>query len=174
MHALQFFLSPAGRLRPRVFVLGALTIYAVGAVSQYLTAPGILLRAGLWPFAMLQAALIWAWFVLHAKRLRDTGRGIGLAVGASGFYALSVVLLLIVAGAVLHTSTIAGADVNAASALGLILLVAIITILFTSPHYDFSPAIVGLLTAMALAPIVMAAATTLWAATRSSSEECEG
>ena len=37
-----------------------------------------------------QALLIWMWFALHAKRLRDAGRTIGLAVGAAVLYALSV------------------------------------------------------------------------------------
>ena len=36
-------------------------------------------RTGPWLFAAAQALLIWVWYVLHAKRLRDAGRSVGLA-----------------------------------------------------------------------------------------------
>ena len=69
------------------------------SAAQWLTVPDVIARGGLWPFVIVQALLIWVWFALHAKRLRDAGRTIGLAVGVSLLYTLSVVLLLIVAAA---------------------------------------------------------------------------
>ncbi len=93
---LRFLFSPCGRLRPRPFTLAAIAIYLAGAASQFLTTPDVLIRGALWPFAVVQALLLWVWFVVHAKRLRDAGRPIGLAVGATVLYALSIVLLVLI------------------------------------------------------------------------------
>ena len=35
------------------------------------------------------------WFALHAKRLRDAGRPIGLAIAIAILYALAIVLLML-------------------------------------------------------------------------------
>src|SRR5580692_11893212 len=104
MQALSLLFSPNGRLRPQPFIYGALAVYALGAASQLLTRPDVMMRGGLWLFAASQAVLIWIWFALHAKRLRDADRAAGLAAGASLLYALAVVLLLIVATAFFTTS----------------------------------------------------------------------
>jgi hypothetical protein len=170
MQPLRLFFSPGGLLRPRAFALGAAVVYAVGVASQRLTAPDVIAWGGLYPFTIVQALLIWIWFSLHAKRLRDAGRSIGLAAGVSLLYALSVGLLLIVAAAFFNTAAGAATDANATSALGLVLLVWIVAILVGSPHYDFAWFMVALLTAMALVPVIMALALTLWAATRPSTE----
>src|ERR1700734_1000325 len=97
MQALLLIFSPSGRLPPQTFILAALIIYLAGASSQLLTGPDVIRRAGLWPFMAAQALLIWLWFALHAKRLRDAGRPVGLAAGVSILYALSVALLIIIA-----------------------------------------------------------------------------
>src|SRR5579872_6466374 len=90
MAALRFLFSPFGQLAPRPFVVAAVAVYAAGAASQLLTMPDMLRHGGLWAFGGMQALLTWIWFALHAKRLRDAGRPIGLAAGASVLYALSV------------------------------------------------------------------------------------
>src|ERR1700733_7995182 len=104
MEALRLVFSPSGRLGPLAFAYGAIAIYAAGAASQWLTLPDVLSRAGLWPFAAVQALLIWIWFVLHARRLHDAGRPAGLAAAAALLYALAVVLLLIVGASFFATS----------------------------------------------------------------------
>ena len=128
-------------------------------------------RAGLWPFTIAQAVLIWVWFTLHAKRLRDAGRAVGPAAGVSLLYALSVVLLLIVAASFYNTLAGEVTDANTASALGLILLVSIIAILLGSPHYDVGWLMVTILTLLALVPVILAVVFTVWAATQPSREE---
>ncbi len=80
--------------------------------------PDIVARTGLWPFVAAQAVLIWIWFALHAKRLHDAGRSTGLAAGAALLYALSVVLLLIVATAFFTTSPSAATGANPTARLG--------------------------------------------------------
>ena len=74
MHALTL-VSPQGRLQPRPFLAVIAAVYIAGALSHWLTVPDVIARVGLWAFAAVQAALIWLWFVLHAKRLHDAGRG---------------------------------------------------------------------------------------------------
>jgi uncharacterized membrane protein YhaH (DUF805 family) len=168
MDALRFLFSPSGRLAPKPFVAGAVAVYAAGIASQLLTAPDVITRAGLWPFAIAQGLLVWMWFVLHAKRLHDSGHSAGLALGASILYALAVILLLIVATAFIDTSAASASDRNATSALTLILFVYIVAILSGSPGYDLVWVVIAVLSVMALLPLLITVAVTLWAATRPS------
>jgi hypothetical protein len=166
MHALRLILSPAGRLSPQPFIVAAVLVYLAGMASHWLTTPDVIRRAGLWPFIAAQIVLIWIWYGLHAKRLRDGGQSAGLAAGVSLLYALSVALLVIVAASFYGPLAGQGTDPNTASALGLILFVSIIALLAGAPHYDVSWLIVAILVLLAFMPIVLAVATTLWAATR--------
>ncbi|PWT90362.1 MAG: hypothetical protein C5B56_05540 [Proteobacteria bacterium] len=171
MHALGFLFSPSGRLRPRPFVIAAAGVYAVGVASHALTTADVIARVGLWAFVAVQALLVWIWFALHAKRLRDAGRGVGLAVGVGLLYVLSIVLLVILAAAFFNTAAADTADPNTASALGLILLVAVIAALGGAANYDVAWLLVAALTLIALVPLIVTALFTLWAATRPSSAE---
>jgi hypothetical protein len=114
----------------------------------------------------VQVVLIWVWYAVHAKRLRDSGRTVGIAAGVALLYTLSIALLVIVAVSFYGTLAADAHDPNAASALGLILFVSIIAILAGAPHYDIGWLIVVILVVLALLPIVLAVVTTLWAATR--------
>jgi uncharacterized membrane protein YhaH (DUF805 family) len=168
MQALSLLFSPNGRLRPQPFIYGALAGYALGAASQLLTRPDVMMRGGLWPFAASQAVLIWIWFALHAKRLRDADRAAGIAAGVSLLYALSVALLLIVGAAFFDTSANVGLDGNANSVLGLILLIAIYTTLSGGGAYDLTWVVVAALALLAFLPIIAALALSFFAATRPS------
>lgn len=53
-------------------------------------------RVGVAPFALVQAALTYAWYVLHARRLRDAGYGTGWALVIAMLYCLGVALFLLV------------------------------------------------------------------------------
>jgi uncharacterized membrane protein YhaH (DUF805 family) len=168
MQALRLIFSPSGRLPPQTFILAALIIYLAGAASQLLTGPDVIRRAGLWPFMAAQALLIWLWFALHARRLRDAGRPVGLAAGVSILYALSVALLIIIAASFYIPLAGQTPDANTASALGLILFLAIVAMLAGAPHYDLAWLMVAILLLIAVVPVVLAVAVTLWAATRPS------
>ena len=80
MQPLRTVFSPSGRLSPQIFIVLIVLVYLAGAVSHALTVPDVITRTGLWPFVAAQALLIWIWYALHAKRLRDGGRATGLAV----------------------------------------------------------------------------------------------
>jgi uncharacterized membrane protein YhaH (DUF805 family) len=171
MQALRFLFSPSGRLGPQAFVITVIVIDAAGAASQWLALLGVTARSGLWLFAVAQAALTWVWFALHAKRLRDAGRSIGLAVGAAILYALSVVLLLAVATAFFTISPNGTADANAVGALTLILILSIFESLAAASSYELGPLVVAILMVLGFLPIIVAMVVTLWAATGGSVKE---
>jgi uncharacterized membrane protein YhaH (DUF805 family) len=164
MQALRFLFSTSGRLAPQAFVTAVIAVYLAGAAAQYFTVPNILAYAGLWPFAAVQAVLIWIWYALHARRLHDAGRSTGLAAGAATLYALSVVLLLILATGLFATSA-AGTIDNKPDAL-IVLLVSVIAALAQSGNHDVGWFIVTALIALGFLPVIVALAVTLWAATR--------
>ena len=170
MQALRFLFSPAGRLEPRAFVFATIVVYALGVAAQWLTMPDILLRAGIWPFAVAQALLVWVWYVLHARRLHDAGRPVDIAAGAALLYGLSIVLLLIVT--IGYFKPYAGAvDPNATAALNIILFIMVVSALTQSSGHDVGALIVTVLMVLALLPVIVAVAVTLWAATRPSGAE---
>jgi len=168
MQAFRFLFSPNGRIAPQSFTLCAAAVYLFGIASHLLTVPDVIGQAGLWPFVAVQAVLIWIWFVLHAKRLHDTGRASGLALGVALLYVLSIVLLVIVADGFFNTSDSPMMNPNASGALGLILMLYIIATLLGSIHYDFAWIMVAFLLLMAFVPVIVALGFTLWAATRPS------
>jgi uncharacterized membrane protein YhaH (DUF805 family) len=160
--------SPGGQLRPRPFVLGIAAVYAAGVASHWLTTPDVTAHMGLWAFAVAQAVLIWLWFVLHAKRLHDAGRGDGLAGAVALLYALSIVFLLLLAMNFFAGSTGLMGNASAQSALELILFLYIIQTLAGSMPHDLGSIVIGVLTLFAMLPMVVALVFTLWAATRPS------
>src|SRR2546425_1003154 len=99
MNPLTPVFSPFGRIDRRTFAIAIIGFYGVGLASQLLLSAPVTVRAGLWPFAVAQGVLTWVWFALHAKRLRDAGRGIGGALAVAIIYGLAVVLLLLVMSA---------------------------------------------------------------------------
>jgi uncharacterized membrane protein YhaH (DUF805 family) len=161
MQAIGFLFSPNGRIRPQPFICGAAIVYLLGAASQLLTQPDAIARGGLWLFAAVQAVLIWVWFALHAKRLRDADRTIGWAAAASLLYALSIILLVLIGTAFTPS---AGLGPNGTGALGLILLALIYSVLSGSSPYDLTLVVMALLALLAFVPIILALAVTLWAA----------
>jgi uncharacterized membrane protein YhaH (DUF805 family) len=169
MQALRFLFSPSGQLGPRPFAWAAIAIYIAGLAAQSLTEPAMLARIGLWPFAFAQALLVWIWFALHAKRLRDGGYAIGLALGASVLYALCVVLLLIIGSLFLDKASLGAA--NGSGALGLLVLISTIATLLSASHYDVTSLFVAGLSILAFLPPLVAVTVTLWAATRPSVHE---
>jgi uncharacterized membrane protein YhaH (DUF805 family) len=170
MQSLGFLFSPGGRLKPQPFIYGVIAVYMAGAASHFLTSPDVITHGGLWPFLAAQVLLLWLWFALHAKRLHDGGHGSGLAAGVALLYALSVALLVIVADSFFNTSDGLMSNANATSALGLVMILYIISALAGSTQYDIAWAVVAILMLIAVLPIVVAVAFSIWAATRPSTE----
>jgi uncharacterized membrane protein YhaH (DUF805 family) len=162
-------LSPSGRLAPLPFIVAASVVYVVSFGSQMLLSPQVTARTGVWAFALVQAVLIWAWYVLHARRLRDAGRPGGLAAGIAVVYALEVVLIVAIV-ALLSSSGMphAGGAREEASILNLFVLLYLLTVLAGDSGFDaLWWWFMGFLVVLLL-PIVIALGFSLWAATRPS------
>jgi hypothetical protein len=95
LQALALFFSPYGQLAPAPFGRAVVAIYLLAFLSQLLVSPPLLAHAGAGPFALVQGLATWSWFCLHAKRLRDSGAGIGAASAIAILYGLAVLLFLL-------------------------------------------------------------------------------
>jgi uncharacterized membrane protein YhaH (DUF805 family) len=65
MDLLNLFTTTQGRLARKPFWLGLVAIYVAALVAQALLEDAIRVRAGLTPFAVAQAVLLWAWLAIH-------------------------------------------------------------------------------------------------------------
>jgi uncharacterized membrane protein YhaH (DUF805 family) len=99
MQSHRFAFSPNGRVAPRPFAIAILVFYLASFLAQVLLATSVTARLNVWPFLGVQAALLWVWFALHVRRLRDAGRPTGTAAGIATLYGLALVLLVLVVGA---------------------------------------------------------------------------
>jgi uncharacterized membrane protein YhaH (DUF805 family) len=168
MDPLALLFSWSGRLAPRAFAVAIIGVYLVSFFSQMLLGAPVTGQVGLWPFALLQAALVWAWTVLHVKRLRDAGRPPGLAVGIAGLYILALLLLLLVM--VMITASETSGDV-ARTGQGLIrffLVIYLFAALFGSSEFGVLLYWLMGLVALLLLPVAIALCFSIWTGTRPS------
>jgi uncharacterized membrane protein YhaH (DUF805 family) len=164
MKWLAVLFSASGRIAPKRFAVGAAVVYGIAFLSQLLIAPPVMLRAGLAPFALVQALAIWAWFCLHAKRLRDAGRDIGPALAIAGLYALAIILLLLMVALVMPLGeAVKTPDVDSADVLISSYLIAAVT----GDLGLFAYVVAGIL-ALIFTPMLIAIAFSIWAGTRHS------
>jgi uncharacterized membrane protein YhaH (DUF805 family) len=129
---LALLFSPSGRLDQRTFGYAVVAFYAVGLASQFLLSTPVTVRVGLWPYALAQIVLTWIWFALHAKRMRDVGRGIGGVLTIAILYVVPVVLLVAFLAVTAGSSTDQSHS-GAASGLGLLFAVFFIYVLTVDP-----------------------------------------
>jgi uncharacterized membrane protein YhaH (DUF805 family) len=86
---------PSGDLDQGAYIRALLGL-AIGAIlSNMLSAPVVTEPFGIWPFVVTQLALLWFWFALTAKRLRNAERSV-LGVAAVALIALIAIVLLTV------------------------------------------------------------------------------
>ena len=157
----------ARRLAPLPFLLGALAVYALSFGSQVLLSPPVTARFSVAPFVLAQAVLIGLWLLLHMRRLRDAGRGSGLAFGIAVVYALEVVLFTILIWLILSSAgtTNDGAG-REATILHLFVVLYFLSLMTGDPSLGALQVwMTGFLVLMAL-PVVIAVVFSLWTATR--------
>jgi uncharacterized membrane protein YhaH (DUF805 family) len=119
MDPIALFTASQGRLGRKPFWLALAAVYLASFASHWLLTGAVTARSGAWPFALVQAGLLWAWTVLHIKRLRDAGRPAAGAIGVAVLYGLSLGLILLLVA--LFLTDAPGADSPVASAFGFIL-----------------------------------------------------
>ena len=95
MESFAQFFSPFGRTARNPFAMGAVLVYVLIVASYLLMSYQVVTRSGVAPFALVQVALTYAWYALHARRLRDAGYGPGWALVITILYCLGVVLFLL-------------------------------------------------------------------------------
>lgn len=161
--------SPTGRLARGPFVIAIVIVYVLSLASQYLLTLPVTTRLRMWSFALLQLVLLFAWYVLHCRRLHDAGRRTGLALGIAILYALAIVLLLLIITTITASPESGTTPMrDGAFALTMFILLYIIGVLLQDPQagalgYGLLVFFLGVLT-----PFLISLGFTIWTATRPS------
>lgn len=166
MESLALFFSASGRIGPRAFTVAIAIVYLAGLCSHLLLASPVVARGGIFPFAAAQAATIWSWYALHAKRLRDAGRSPGTALAIVILYVLAMVLLVLLMTLLMGPGTGGMRHDLGANLSGVLAMVALVTALSAPSDLGlfFYPALAALI--MIVAPMLLALGFSIWAASR--------
>jgi uncharacterized membrane protein YhaH (DUF805 family) len=165
MESLAFFFSAFGRLGPRAFARAAVVVYGTAFLSQLLISPPVVLRIGLAPFALVQALAVWAWFCLHAKRLRDADRPLAPAVAIAVLYALAMILLLLII-ALLVGMAPGGTEAPGGAATDVLISSYLVRILAGDPDPGFFSYVATGVFALIFAPMLISMGFSIWTGTR--------
>jgi hypothetical protein len=130
-----------------------------------LSAPAITASFGIWPFVVTQLALLWLWFALTAKRLRNAERSV-LGVAAVVLIALIAILFLAVMLVLQAGDTGAGAAAPwvPASIGTLIHPFVFLFNLVTGPSAAAQDATIAVLSSFTVAPLLLMIWYSAWAA----------
>jgi uncharacterized membrane protein YhaH (DUF805 family) len=169
MDWIALFTSGQGRLGRKPFWLALLAVYLASIASQWLLTGGVTARSGVWPFAFVQAGILWSWTVVHIKRLRDAGRPAAGAIAVATLYGLSVGLLFLLVLVVDIDSAPAGAGEEPAahSLVAFALLAGLLLFLFDVKLGPFSY-ILKVLALIACLPFVISLTFSLYTGLRRS------
>jgi uncharacterized membrane protein YhaH (DUF805 family) len=167
MESLALFFSTVGRITPRPFARAVVAVYATAFLSQLLISPPVMLRIGLAPFALVQAIAMWAWFCLHAKRLRDADRPIGPVGAIAALYALAMILLLLIVTLVVGTALGGVVERNGAGT-DVLISSYLVTALAGDPDPGMFAYVATGILALTFAPMLIAMGFSIWAGTRPS------
>jgi uncharacterized membrane protein YhaH (DUF805 family) len=164
MESFALFFSGFGRLAPKPFARAVVAVYAAAFLSQLLISPPML-RIGLAAFALVQAMAMWAWFCLHAKRLRDADRPIGPAVAIVVLYALAMILLLLIIALVVGM-TPGGDGETAGGGTNMLISSYLVKALAGDPDPGFFAYVALGILALIFAPMLIAMGFSIWTGTR--------
>jgi uncharacterized membrane protein YhaH (DUF805 family) len=154
-------ISSAGRISRGTFTLAIVAVYVSSFLSQLLLVEPVLHRLGPWPFALAQAVLIWAWYVLHARRLRDAGHGSGMAIGIAIVYTLAIVLLILIVTATTPSATPSPPaqtpqSQDSSNLLGFVLILYLLALFTHDPSLGIFGYVLMAVALLLLTPIVIA------------------
>ena len=163
MESLALFFSGFGRLAPKPFARAVVAVYVAAFLSQLLISPPVMLRIGLAAFALVQAMAMWAWFCLHAKRLRDADCPIGPAMAIVVLYALAMILLII---ALVVGMTPGGDGATAGGGTDVLISSYLVKALAGDPDPGFFAYVAVGILALIFAPMLIAMGFSIWTGTR--------
>ncbi len=170
MNPVTLAFSLDGRLSRGQFAIAVVAVYFLGLASQGLLIRPVVARAGLFPFVIFHGALLWVWFAIHAKRLRDAGRGIGSAVGIAIVNVLAITFLLMVISFLV--SPVEGQPGETAG--GVIgtwmVLIFLIEIFSGAPDLGWLGRVLMVIVGIAMLPVLLAIGFSIWAGTRPSQQ----
>jgi uncharacterized membrane protein YhaH (DUF805 family) len=158
-------LVPSGDIEQRPYAR-ALVALLIGAVlSNMLSAPVVTASFGIWPFVVTQFALLWFWFALTAKRLRNAERSV-LGVTAVALIAVIAVVLLAVVLALQSSDLEAGAAAPwiPASIGTLIYPFVFLFNLVTGPSANAQDLTIAVLATFTVSPLLLMTWYSAWAA----------
>jgi uncharacterized membrane protein YhaH (DUF805 family) len=156
MDALALFTSPAGRIARKPFAIGVVVVYLVSFGSRTLLASPAVAQGGLAPFMVAQLLIVWAWYVLHAKRLRDAQRSPASAVAVAVVYGFAIALMALIAVELAPRPGAVDAAGQPSAGWAEILIVLYLLALFSGePHLGIFGTILVALMVLVLAPIVI-------------------
>lgn len=160
--------SSSGTIGRGPFAVAVCGVYLTGLASQILLIGPVVLRAGFWPFILLHAALLWVWYALHARRLRDAGRGVGAAVGVAIVNVLSMIFLLMVISFLV--SPVEGQPGETAGGVlaTWVVLIMFVEIFAGAPHLGWLGRVLMVIVGIAMLPILLAVGFSVWTGTRRS------
>ncbi|MGD9921934.1 MAG: hypothetical protein AB7V13_10865 [Pseudorhodoplanes sp.] len=158
-------LTPSGDLEQGPYALALAGLLFGAILSNILSAPAITTGFGLWPFIVTQLVLLWLWYVLTAKRLRNAERSV-LGVTAVALIALIAIVLLFVilqlqAGEA--NPSLAGPWLPASIGVLLYPLVFLLNVV-TGPAANPQDSTIAVLSLFALAPLLLMIWYSAWAA----------
>ena len=157
-------LKPSGDVEQGPYTRALIGLLIGAVLSNMLSAPAVTASFGIWPFVVTQLALLWLWFALTAKRLRNAERSV-LGVTAVALIALIAILLLAVM-MVLQESDGAGAAAPwvPASIGTLIYPFVFLFNLVTGPSAVAQDATIAVLSTFTVAPLLLMIWYSAWAA----------
>jgi uncharacterized membrane protein YhaH (DUF805 family) len=160
MDEFSLFFSTKGRIDRKTFGWCVLAVYVLGFFSQALLSGNVIARAGVWPFVLVQATLIWAWLALHIKRARDANEGAAGAIGVAIIYSLAVGLLVLVVGlfsgySAQHPDRPPGTPLSPGDAVMALFLVILIFNMFQMPDFGlFATLLKAMILIACLPPLI--------------------
>jgi uncharacterized membrane protein YhaH (DUF805 family) len=168
---MNFFesLIPSGDLKQRPYLWSLLALLIGAILSHMLTAPVVTAQLGLVPFVVTQIALLWWWFALIVKRLRDAERSF-LGVTAVALIDLIALLLLAVMLVLQFSDASAGAAAPYLPASISLLIYPFVFLfnLLTGPAANIQDMQVAVLALLVVAPLALTIFYSLWAAAQPS------
>ena len=152
-------------------MLAIIVVYLLALGSHALTAPDWLARGGLIVFALAQILLLWSWYALHVKRLRDAGYAAAPAIGVALIYLLALILLLMILTFFMQSAAqaiVSGDTLPGSAMLGLYMLIFVLGVLANPRQLDMLDLYAALLVLILASPLLIVTGFTIWAATRPS------
>jgi uncharacterized membrane protein YhaH (DUF805 family) len=155
-----------GRLARGPFVLAVIAVYLASFASQVLLSAPVTDQVGVFPFAVVQAALIWLWIVLHTRRLRDAGRPTAIVIGIAMIYVLEVVLLVLLIWLMLASAGATGGASTDASIFHLFVILYLLGMMTGDPNLGSLQVWMQGFAAVMLLPVAVSVVFSFWTATR--------